>query len=73
MMTCAFLGLKATKFLPEQGEDVKTKLEENGMRILAYDSQFGMFRVSIGPLDLGQQGDALRDLIRRAWEDYGKP
>lgn len=59
--------------LPEQGEEVKTKLLDSGMRILAYDSQFGMFRVSIGPLDLTKQREALRDLTQRAWEEYGEP
>jgi len=43
------------------------------MQILAYDSQFRMFRVSIGPLDLTKQGEVLRELTREAWEEYGKP
>ena len=59
--------------LPDQGEDVKVKVDVSGMRTLAYDRQFKFFRVSIDQLDLAKQGDVLRDLVRRAWELYGRP
>jgi len=59
--------------LPDQPEEVKGKIEEVGMRGLAYDAQFGFFRISIDRLDLGKQGDVLRELVRQAWELYGKP
>jgi hypothetical protein len=59
--------------LPDQGEVMKGKIEEAGMRTVAYDSQFKFFRVSIDRLDIAKQRDVLRDLIRQAWELYGKP
>src|SRR6266516_4869637 len=37
--------------LPDQGEVTKGKIEEAGMRTVAYDSQFKFFRVSIDRLD----------------------
>lgn len=33
--------------LPDQGEEMRDRIEEAGMRTLAYDSQFRMFRLSI--------------------------
>jgi hypothetical protein len=59
--------------LPDQPQDVKDTIEEAGMRILAYDSQFKFFRVSIDRVETDKQRDVLRELIRRAWELYGKP
>jgi hypothetical protein len=59
--------------LPDQGEEMRGRIEEAGMRTVAYDSQFRYFRVSIDRLELGQQRDVLLDLIRQAWELYGKP
>jgi hypothetical protein len=59
--------------LPEQSDATKNEVEEAGMRTLAYDSQFGMFRLAIGPLDLSKQRNVLLELSRSAWEEYGKP
>lgn len=59
--------------LPDQSEEMKGKIEEAGMRTVAYDAQFKYFRVSIDRLELEKQQDILRDLIRQAWELYGKP
>lgn len=59
--------------LPDQAEEMKGRIEEAGMRTVAYDAQFRYFRVSIDHLDIGKQGDVLRDLTREAWELYGKP
>ncbi len=59
--------------LPDQGEEMKGRIEEVGMRTVAYDSQFRFFRISIDRLDIGQQREVLLDLIRQAWEFYGKP
>lgn len=59
--------------LPDQGDEMKERLAEAGIGILAYDSQFGNFRISINGLDLVKQRDVLLDLIRQAWELYGKP
>ena len=59
--------------LPQQSDDVKSKLAEAGIHILAYDAQFGQFGVRIdSALDDKQRG-VVRDLIRQAWELYGKP
>jgi hypothetical protein len=59
--------------LPDQAEEIKGRIEEAGMRTVAYDSQFRFFRVSIDRLDIRQQRELLLDLIRQAWELYGKP
>jgi hypothetical protein len=59
--------------LPDQGEEVKGKIEEAGMSTLAYDAQFKFFRVSIDQLDMPKQRSVLQDLIQKAWELYGKP
>jgi hypothetical protein len=59
--------------LPEQSSEDAIRIEDAGMHVLAYDSQFGMFRLSIGTLDMGKQRDLLRDLAQKAWEEYGKP
>jgi hypothetical protein len=59
--------------LPDQGEEMKGRIEEAGMRTVAYDSQFKYFRISIDRLDIAKQAPVLRDLIRQAWELYGKP
>lgn len=59
--------------LPDQGEEVKGKIEEAGMRTVAYDSQFRCFRISIDGLDLAKQRDVLRELVQQAWELYGRP
>jgi hypothetical protein len=59
--------------LPDQGEEVKSKIEEAGMRTVAYDAQFKFFRVSVDQLDMARQRPVLRDLILQAWELYGKP
>lgn len=59
--------------LPDQGTEVKERVGQAGMQTAAYDAQFGLFRVNIGSLDLSKQGAVLGDLIRQAWELYGKP
>jgi hypothetical protein len=59
--------------LPPQGDDVKTRLDDAGIRILAYDAQFGQFRVRTDSPPDDKQRDVLRGLIRQAWELYGKP
>lgn len=59
--------------LPDQGEEIKGRIEENDMTVLKYDSQFGYFRVRIDRLDIGKQRDVLGDLTRQAWDLYGKP
>ena len=59
--------------LSDQAEDVKRKIEETGMQTLAYDTQFGFFRVNVGPLAIDKKRGVLCELIRQAWEVYGKP
>jgi hypothetical protein len=59
--------------LPDQGEEMKARLEEAGMQTLAYDSQFGFFRLNIDPASIDKQREVLRDLTQQAWELYGKP
>ncbi len=59
--------------LPDQGEEMKVKIDVSGMRTLAYDRQFKYFKISIDRLDIAKQGNIIRELIRQAWELYGKP
>lgn len=59
--------------LPDQSEEIKNQLVEAGMRTLAYDAQFGCFRFSIDQFDTAKQSAILKELIRQAWELYGKP
>jgi hypothetical protein len=61
------------KLPPEQGEEMKSKLETAGMRSLAYDAQFGYFRVSVDPAAIDKQKEVLRELVKKAWEGYGRP
>src|SRR5262249_8662841 len=61
------------KLSPEEGEDMKQKLEGVGMTSLAYDTQFGYFRVSINPAVIDKQREVLRELVKRAWERFGRP
>jgi len=59
--------------LPQQGDDVKSKLDDADIHNLAYDAQFGQFAVRIDSAPDDKQRGVLRDLIRQAWELYGKP
>ena len=59
--------------LPPQGEETKAMLDEAGIGILAYDAQFGYYRVRVDPAINDKQRDVLLRLIRQAWEGFGKP
>lgn len=59
--------------LPDQAEEMKSRIEEAGMRTVAYESQFKFFRIKIDLLDIEKQSAVLRDLTKHAWELYGKP
>ena len=59
--------------LPQQADDVKSKLDEANIHNLAYDAQFGQFGVRIDSAPDDKQRGVLRDLIRQAWVLYGKP
>ncbi len=58
--------------LPPQGDELRNELEETGIGVLAYDSQFGQYRVRIDPALIVKQRDLLLRLIRQAWEGFGK-
>jgi hypothetical protein len=51
---------------------MKGKLEEAGMDTLAYDSQFGYYRVRIDLPVNDKQRDTLRGLIQQAWKGFAK-
>jgi hypothetical protein len=59
--------------LPDQSDDIKGQLGEAGISLPAYDSQFGFFRVKIDPPTIAKQPAVLRNLVKQAWEDFGKP
>lgn len=58
--------------LPEQAAEMKERISEASIGLLAYDSQFGYFRLSIR-LEIAKQKAVLHDLILQAWELFGKP
>ncbi len=58
--------------LPPQSEDVKSELEDLGFGLLAYDSQFGYFRIKLDLTVNEKQRDQLQLLIRQAWEAFSK-
>jgi hypothetical protein len=59
--------------LPQQGDDLKSKLGDANIQLLTYDAQFGQFGVRIDSVPDVKQRSVLLDLIRLAWELYGKP
>jgi hypothetical protein len=59
--------------LPPQGEETKDKLEQAGIGIPTYDSQFRRFRVRLDPAGIEKQREILLDLIRQAWQGFGRP
>lgn len=58
--------------LPVQDDATKAMLEEAGIGILAYDTQFGNYRVRLDPAVNEKQRDVLLGLIRQAWEGFRK-
>ncbi|HEV3255731.1 MAG TPA: DUF5655 domain-containing protein [Gemmataceae bacterium] len=58
--------------LPPQGEETRAQLEEAGTATLAYDSHFGYYRIGIDPSQIEKQRTVLLELIRHAWEGFGK-
>jgi hypothetical protein len=58
--------------LPVQGEETKALLDEAALAILAYDAQFGYYRVRVDPIVTHKQRTALLQLIQRAHEGFGK-
>jgi hypothetical protein len=58
--------------LPPQGEEVKTGLEEAGVGILPYDTQWSNYRVRLDPPITDKQRDVLLKLIREARDGFGK-
>jgi hypothetical protein len=59
--------------LPDQGDEIKSQLEEAAVSLLAYDSQFSFFKVRIDSATIAKPPAVLRNLIKQAWEEYGKP
>ena len=58
--------------LPPQDDASKAKLEEASIGVLAYDAQFGNYRIRLDTTFNDKQRDVLLDLIRRAWEGFRK-
>jgi predicted transport protein len=57
--------------LPPQAEETNIKLEEADIASVAYDSQFGQYRIRIKAV-VEKQQQALIGLIRQAADKYGK-
>jgi predicted transport protein len=59
--------------LPELNDEAKVKLDDANIHVLAYDSQFGQVGLRVDPPPSEKQRELIRELIRQAWEAYGKP
>ena len=57
--------------IPPQGEETKAILDDVGLGILAYDSQFGFYRIRVDPAPNEKQRAALLKLIQQARERLG--
>ena len=59
-----------TRFKIRQNEDTTTRLDESGLAVVSYDSNFGYYRVRIRQNDLKEHSALLLDLIREAHDAY---
>lgn len=60
-----------TEFKIPRSEELTQRLEDEGMDLLAYSSQFGLYRLHIDREDLELRADPLRELIKQAHDAYG--
>ncbi len=58
--------LMLTVRLPQSAE-MQSRLEESGLELVDFDKREGGYRVRLGPDDLQQRGDSLRQLIDAAY------
>lgn len=58
--------------MPPPGEETRAMLEESGLGILAYDSQFGYYRIRVDPAITEKQRSVLLDLIQKAHDGFMK-
>ena len=61
----------AAEFKIPRSEEVTQRLEDEGMDLLAYSSQFGLYRLHINREDLELRTSPLRELIKQAHDAYG--
>lgn len=59
------------EFKIPRSEEVTQRLEDEGMDLLAYRSQFGQYRIHIDREDLEVRSELIRELIKQAHEGYG--
>lgn len=45
------------------GEELRTKVEDSGIEVLAYNNLFGRFRIKLSPGDISKHRELLRELI----------
>jgi len=50
--------------------EIQSRLEESGLEALEYDKREGAYRIRLGPEDLKNRGDVLRQLIAMAYQDH---
>lgn len=59
------------EFKIPRSEELTQRLEDEGMDLLAYRSQWGQYRVHIDHEDLEMRSELLRELIKQAHDGYG--
>ncbi len=60
-----------THFKIPQNEETTTRLDESGLAVVTYDSNFGYYRVRVRQSDLEDHRDLILDLIREAHDSFG--
>lgn len=59
------------EFKIPRSEELTQRLEDEGMDLLAYRSQFGQYRIHIDREDLEVRSELIQELIKQAHEGYG--
>ena len=60
-----------THFKVAQNEDTTTQLDESGLAVMTYDSNFGYYRVRVRQNDLDEHRDLIIGLIHEAHDAFG--
>ena len=60
-------------FKIQQSQEVDDLVDESGFDKLAYDSQFRQYRIRLDTQIDEMQKDAIRHLVKMAYEAYGRP
>jgi len=56
----------------EKSDEFQTKLEDEGLDLMDYDTRWGRYRIRLTPEDLKKHEALLREIIQKAFEEAGK-